>query len=154
MPLTADDSYFEDFAVGQCFEHARGKTIGEMDQVLISHLVMNSAAAHFDEEAAKATGRWKGRIAFGGVTISMVLGLASQDTIENAVAELGLTEVRLMTSVYHGDTLTAFSEVLAVADGTTPDAGEVTFRHWGKNQHGETVMSAVRRVLIKRRPGS
>jgi len=153
MPLTSSDNYFEDFAVGQTFEHVRGKTLTEMDQVLISHLVMNSAQAHFNEVHATKSGTWTGRIAFGGVTISMILGLASQDTIENAVAVIGLDKVRLMKSVYHGDTFMAFSEVLSVADGPRPDCGEVVFKHWGVNQNDDIVMSAERRVLIKRRPG-
>ena len=45
--------YFEDFNAGETLRHHRGKTLTEMDQVLITNLVMNTAAGHFDEEIMK-----------------------------------------------------------------------------------------------------
>ena len=38
-----------------------------------------------------------------------MLGLASQDTVENALAELGLDKIRLRAMVFRGDTLYAYS---------------------------------------------
>ena len=40
---TSPDNYFENFAVGQVIAHARGKTVTEMDNVLITNMVMNTA---------------------------------------------------------------------------------------------------------------
>lgn len=148
--LTGKDNYFEDFTVGDRYEHARGKTVTEMDGVLITNLVMNTAQGHFNEHQMASSPQGQ-RIVFGGVTISMVIGLAMQDTGEQALAELGLDKIRLRSPVFHGDTLYAFSEVLAKADGDRPDAGVVTFRHWGQNQHGRPVFEGERRVLIKKR---
>jgi itaconyl-CoA hydratase len=143
--LTSPDSYFEDFTVGSCIEHARGKTVGEIDNVLITNLVLNTAQAHFNEHR---TGR---RVVFGGITASMVIGLAMEDTGENAVAELGLDRVRFRAPVFHGDTLYAISEVLEVIPLERPDAGEVRFRHTGFNQDAAIVFEGERRVLIRRR---
>lgn len=149
--LTANDNYFEDFHPGDAWEHARGKTITEMDNVLITNLVMNTAQGHFNEDRM-AKGPLQHRIVFGGITAAMCIGLAMQDTGENAIAELSLDKIRFPASVFHGDTLYAFSEVLATEDAPGhPDAGIVMFRHWGLNQDQKLVFEGERRVLLKRR---
>lgn len=148
--LTADDNYFEDFTVGDLFRHARGKTVTEMDNVLLTNLVMNTAQGHFNEHVMAET-PFGHRITFGGIIAAMVIGLAMQDTGENALAEIGLDGVRFRAPVLHGDTLYAFTEVVAKHDASREDAGEVVFRHWGTNQDGTVVFEAERRVLVKRR---
>ncbi len=148
MSLTGENTYFEDFSVGQVIRHARGKTMCENDNVGITLQVLNTAEGHFNEDSVKDSfGR---RLQFGGVTISMIIGLTMQDTGENAIRELGLNKIRLRTSVFHGDTLYAYSEVLAV-EQVDDASGEVTFKHWGINQKDEIVFEGERRTLIKRR---
>ena len=148
--LTGTDNYFEDFVPGTVMRHARGKTVEALENVLITNLVMNTAQGHFNEHAMKNS-RFGQRITFGGVTLSLIIGLAAQDTAENALAELGLDKIRLSAPVFHGDTLYAFSEVLASGPADRPDAGIVTFRHWGINQDEKVVFEGERRVLVKRR---
>ncbi len=92
-----------------------------------------------------------GTIVFGGVIAAIVIGLAYEDTGEQALAEIGLTSVRFRSPVHHGDTLYATSEVLATVDGNREDSGEVTFRHRGMNHNDEVVFEGERRVLLKRR---
>ena len=41
--LTGTDNYFEDFEVGAQYEHARGKTVTEMDGVLITNIEYESS---------------------------------------------------------------------------------------------------------------
>ena len=147
--LTGTGNYFEDFTVGDVYEHERGKTVHASDGVTITNMVMNTAQAHFNADSMK-DGEIGGELVFGGVTITMVIGLATQDTGENALAELGLDEIRLTHPVTHGTTLYAFTEVLAAEDADRADAGVVTFRHWGVNQDGVTVFTGVRRALVKR----
>jgi acyl dehydratase len=142
--------YFEDFTEGEILKHARGKTLTEMDQVLITNLVMNTASAHFDEAIMKDH-MFKQRVAFGGVTISMIIGLAAQDTAENALAELSMDNIRLTNPVFHGDTLYAYSKVVAKEDAGREDGGIVEFHHWGVNDKDQIVFEGDRRVLIKRR---
>ena len=155
MALTGTDNYFEDFEPGVVLRHARGKTMCEQDNVGITLQVLNTAEAHFNEDVMQknASDRqgWIQRVQFGGVTIAMVIGLAMQDTGENAVKELGLDRIRLKSPVFHGDTLYAYSEVLATDDGELGDAGIVTFKHYGVNQKDQVVFEGERRVLIKRR---
>ena len=148
--LTGKDNYFEDFEVGAQYEHARGKTVTEMDGVLITNMVMNTAQGHFNEEQM-SHGPMGQRIVFGGVTASLVIGLAMQDTGEQALAELAMTGIRFRTPVHHGDTLYAFSEVLEKRDSNRPDAGIVRFGHRGINQERKLVFEGERTVLIKRR---
>jgi itaconyl-CoA hydratase len=153
--LTGKDNYYEDFAVGDVYEHARGKTVEALENVLITNLVMNTAQGHFNEHMMDSSPQ-KHRIVFGGVTTSIVIGLAMQDTGENALQELGLDKVRFRVPVLHGDTLYAFSEVLGKDDSPGvlhghKDVGVVHFRHWGINQRGETVFEGERRVLVKKR---
>ncbi len=148
--LTGTDNYFEDFRVGDVFRHARGKTVTEMDGVLLTHLVMNTAQGHFNEHLMGAT-PFGGRIVFGGVIAAIVIGLAYQDTGEQALAEIGLDQVRFRSPVQHGDTLYAQTEVVAVADADRDDAGEATFKHIGMNDKDDVVFEGVRRVLLKRR---
>ncbi len=142
--------YFEDFTEGEILKHARGKTLTEMDQVLITNLVMNTASAHFDEHVMKDH-MFRQRVAFGGVTISMVIGLAAQDTAENALMELSLDNIRLKSPVFHGDTLYAYTRVVSRRDAEREDAGIVEFHHWGVNDKDDIVFEGDRQVLIKRR---
>jgi itaconyl-CoA hydratase len=148
--LTGKSNYFEDFQPGRVMQHYRGKTVGEMDNVQIVNMVMNTAQSHFNEDYMSRDPR-KHRIVYGGVTMSIALGLAAQDTVENALAELSMTKVRFPAPVFHGDTLYAYSEVLAVDAGAGEDAGAVVFKHWGVNQEKKVVFEAERRVLIKKR---
>lgn len=148
--LTERDNYFEDFTVGEVIKHVRSKTLEPLEQVLITNLVMNTASGHFDEEVMKSHPAGK-RLSFGGVNISMFIGLASQDTAENAIAELGMDKIRLQGPVFHGDTLTAYTEVLELAPADSEDAGVVRFKHYGAKQDGSIVFEGERTVLMKRR---
>ncbi len=148
MTLTGNNNWFEDFVVGDVIRHARGKTMCENDNVGITLQVLNTAEAHFNEDAMK--GSFGKRLQFGGVTIAMIIGLTTQDTAENAIRELSLDGIRLKTSVFHGDTLYAYSEVLE-KESFDDVSGIVRFHHWGTNQNDEIVFEGDRRVLIRKR---
>lgn len=153
-PLSSlvDDQWFEDFTVGDRWRHARGATVGEVENQLITKMVMNTAQEHWNEHSM-ADSQWgKSRLVFGMITASLTLGLASQDTSEQALAELKLDGMRLRAGVFHGDTIYAFTQVLE----TTPsddreDAGVVTFQHWGATEDDRIVFECRRSTLIKRR---
>jgi itaconyl-CoA hydratase len=153
--LTGRGNFFEDFDPGDVYQHARGKTVEALENVLITNLVLNTAQAHFNEHLAESLPQ-QHRITFGGVTAALVIGLAMQDTGENAVEEVGLDKVRFRVPVLHGDTLYAFTEVIDKEDEPADsrgyqNVGLVHFRHWGVNQRGETVFEGERRVLVKKR---
>jgi acyl dehydratase len=148
--LTGADNYFENFHVGDVIQHARGKTVTALENVQITNLVMNTAQGHFNEDLMSRH-PFKQVVVYGGVNFSIVLGLATQDCCENALAELGLDNVRLMKPVAHGDTLYSYSEVLEATDSDRPDAGIIRFRHYGFNQRQEMIAQVERRVLLKRK---
>jgi acyl dehydratase len=148
--LTSTSNYFEDFEVGAVYKHQRGKTITPLENVLITNIVMNTAQGHFNEHEM-ASSPWGTTLSYGGVNFSLVLGLSSQDCVENALEELGLDNIRLSKPVIHGDTLYAYTEVLSKTDASREDAGIVEFRHYGVNQRDDLVVQVERRALIKRR---
>jgi len=113
--------------------------------------VMNTADGHFNAEKFPPGGPFPNRLVFGLLTGSMVIGLATQDTAENALAEIGLDALRFTAPVHPGDTLTAYTEVLDVRDADRDDAGIVRFKHWGVKQDGVVVFEGEREVLLKRR---
>lgn len=150
--LTGSDNFFEDFKVGSIFRHARGKTMTELENVLITNMVLNTADGHFNaDRMAKANFGGGKIVAYGGVNFSLVLGLASQDCCENALAELALDNIKLSRPVTHGDTLYAVTEVLETRPSEREDAGLVVFRHYGLNQDEDLVLQVDRTVLLKRR---
>jgi itaconyl-CoA hydratase len=150
--LTGDGNWFEDFAVGQKMRHARGATVDEVENNFISKQVMNTAQAHWNEHYLQGGPLGSGRVVFGLITASMTIGLASQDTAENALAEVGLDALRFRAPVHHGDTLYAYTEVLRAEPAPDrDDAGLVTFKHWGVTHDDRVVFEGERTVLIKRR---
>lgn len=148
--LLGSDNYFEDFQIGDLYRHQRGRTITETDNVMITLLVMNTAEGHFNEQRM-ARSEFRHRITFGGITASMILGLASEDTGEHVVRELGLDAIRFLKPVYHGDTLYAYTEVLTKDERGSSKYGLIRFRHIGLNQEQEIVFTGERDVLIEKR---
>ena len=152
VALTGSSAYFEDFPVGRRMRHARAATVGEVENGWMSKLVMNTAQAHWNEHYLRSGPLGEGRVVFGLITASVVIGLTSQDTAENALAELSLDRLRFLAPVHHGDTLRAFTEVMGVEeDADHPDAGRIRFHHWGVTQDDRVVFEGDRTVLIKRR---
>jgi acyl dehydratase len=150
--LTGSSNYFEDFPVGRKMRHARGATIDEVENNYLSKAVDNTAQAHWNEHAVRGGPLGSGRVVFGLITGSMVIGLASQDTAENALVEVALDKLRFVSPVHHGDTIYAYSEVLAAADSPErEDAGLVTFKHWGMTHDDRLVFEGERTVLLKKR---
>src|SRR5690606_37576521 len=156
--LTRDDNWYEDFEVGQTIVHPRGRTIGETEHMALTNMVLNTAQLHFNQAMCDESpelffgGR---RAVYGGIVLAFVVGLASEETSENALAELSYDEGRHKAPVFAGDTLFAESAVLEKRDSPeVPDAGIVKFLLLGRNQRGEIVLEITRKVPIRRRPAA
>ncbi|GAA3929362.1 MaoC family dehydratase [Microbacterium soli] len=149
MSITGSDNCFEDFEVGMRFRHARGKTITELENVLLTNLVMNTADAHFNEARMSQTPLGTS-IVFGGITASLVIGLASQDTADSMLEDRGITDLRLLVPVVHGDTIRAATEVLAT-EPYDDRSGLLTLHHWGYNQRNQIVAELTRVIRVPRR---
>ncbi len=144
--------YFEDLEVGQRFQHPRGRTITEMDNVLFSALTMNTQPLHVDEEFAKDTAFGQ-RIVNGLFTLGLVVGLSVPDLTEGTiVANLGYDKIVHPQPVFHGDTIRAETEVLDKRESASkPDRGIVRLRQIGRKQTGEVVVELERTVLFLKR---
>jgi itaconyl-CoA hydratase len=154
MALTGNQNYFEDFRVGNVFEHPRGRTVTHLDNYLVTHMSMNTAEAHFNLEymTQMMGGIYRERLVVGPCTIAIVVGLTSEDMSENAFMDLGLTAIKLPNPVFDGDTLYARSEVLETRESDArPDAGIVRYRFTGRNGGGATVVEGERTILVKKR---
>jgi itaconyl-CoA hydratase len=142
--------YFDDFAPGDVFRSAIGRTVTETDNVWFTCLTMNSNQAHFNEAFAEATdyGRPLVNSCF---TLALVTGLTVADTSQNAV-NLEWSTVVMPNPVFAGDTLWAETEVVATREsGSRPGWGIVTVRTRGINQRGETVIEFRRVFMLPRR---
>ena len=147
--------YFEEFSVGQAFDHAWTRTVTEMDNVLFSSLTMNVQPLHLDEEFAKGT-EFGQRIVNSLFTLGLMIGITVNDTtLGTTVANLGMTDVRFPRPVLHGDTLRVRTTVLSLRESRSrPDTGIVEFSHTALNQRGETVAQCTRQALMRKKPRS
>jgi itaconyl-CoA hydratase len=143
--------YYEDFVVGDVYEHRPGRTITDADNVWFTLLTMNTHPAHFDYEFAKKTEFGKPLVC-SPFTVALMVGMSVSDVSQKAIANLGWDSIKLTHPLFPGDTLYAESEVLDKRESRSrPEQGIVTVKTTGKNQHGETVCTFNRTMLIWKR---
>ena len=146
--------YFEDFKVGDIYEHRPGRTISEADNTWFTLLTLNTNQVHFNAEYAAKT-EWGKTLVNSGLTVAIVLGQSVTDTSQNAIANLGWDEVRFPAPVLHGDTIRVESEVKELRDSKSrPQNGIVVFEHRAYNQRDELVAICKRSGLMLRKPKS
>jgi acyl dehydratase len=142
---------YEDFAVGDVYEHRPGRTITQADNTWFTLLTMNTHPLHFDEEYAKATEFGRCLVA-SPLTLAVLVGMSVTDVSQKAIANLGWREIRLPAPVFAGDTLYAESEVLEKRESKSrPEAGLVTVRTTGRKQDGTVVCTFERTILVAKR---
>ena len=142
---------YEDFNVGDIYEHRPGRTITETENTWFTLLTMNKHPLHFDAEYARHSefGRC---IVASPFTVSLIVGMSVSDVSQKAIANLGWTDIKLTHPVFAGDTLYAESEVLDKRESKSrQDAGIVSVRSLGKNQDGAIVCTFDRTMLVQRR---
>ncbi len=141
--------YFEEFVIGQRFEHAVRRTVTETDNVFFTTLTMNPAAIHLDAEYARGT-PFKQPLVNSVFTLGLLTGLSVYDTTYGTtVGNLGWEEVRFPKPVFVGDTLRAVTTVLTKRESQSrPETGIVQFEHCAYNQRGEEVCVCKRSALM------
>ena len=143
--------YYEDFTVGDIYEHRPGRTISETDNTWFTLLTMNTHPLHFDEQYGKASEFGRCVVA-SPLTVALIVGMSVTDVSQKAIANLGWREIRMSAPVFAGDTLYAESTVLDKRESASrPHAGLVTVSSSGKNQDGKTVCSFERTILVAKR---
>lgn len=143
--------FFEDFEVGDVYQHQLGRTVSQTDNSWFTLLTQNTAPVHVDHHYASQTefGRPLVNSAF---TIALVTGQSVSDISQNVMANLGWDEVRLPHPLFEGDTVYSTSKVVAkVPSKSRLNVGIVTVSTTGYNQHGTPVITFRRTVMVYRR---
>ncbi len=145
--------YFEEFSVGQIFDHPIRRTVTEADNVQLTTMTHNPAALHLDAEYMKKS-EFGQPLVNSCLTLSFMVGISVNDTTHGTtVANLGWDEVRFPKPLFHGDTLRIESEVLELRDSKSrPENGIVIFAHRAFNQNDELVGHCKRTALMHRMP--
>jgi itaconyl-CoA hydratase len=140
--------FFEDFEVGDIFEHPLGRTVTTTDNSWFTLLTQNTAAIHFDHYYASQTEFGK-PLVDSTFTLALVTGQSVTDISQNVFANLGWDEVRLPAPVFEGDTIYSRSEVLEKRESRSrPDVGIVKVKTIGFNQEGTVVISFERTIMV------
>jgi len=127
---TGPSTYAGDFAVGDVIVHANGRTVTD-EHVPWTYGVTNTHPLHYDRVYSTGlSGAMSGEpIVYGGLVFAWLQGLASRDTSENALWELGFHEGYHTQPTVSGDTLAALSRVVGVEDAPGElDAAVVTLQ--------------------------
>ena len=145
--------YFEEFSVGQTFDHAIRRTVSQSDNVLFSTMTHNPAALHLDADYMKNT-EFGQPIINSCLTFGLMVGISVNDTtLGTAVANLGMDDVRFPAPLFPGDTVRVESEVIELRESKSrPENGIVTFVHRAFNQDDVLVGQCSRTALMLRKP--
>lgn len=143
--------FFEDFEVGDVYQHPLGRTVTTTDNIWFTLLTQNTAPIHFDHHYAAQTEFGK-PLVDSTFTLALVTGQSVTDISQNVFANLGWDQVRLPNPVFEGDTIYSQSEVLAKRESKSrPNVGIVSVKTTGYNQDGKVVITFERTMLIYKR---
>lgn len=138
---------YEDFEIGDVYQHALGRTVTQTDNIWFTLLTVNPNPIHFDAHYAAQTEFGK-PLVDSTFTLALVTGLSVSDISQNGV-NLGWDEVRLPAPVFEGDTIYAQSEVLEKRESKSrPHMGIVKFKTIGYNQDGVVVIEFTRTIMV------
>lgn len=141
---------YEDFEVGDIYQHPIGRTVTQTDNIWITLLTVNSNPIHFDAHYAAQT-KFGRPLVDSTFTLALVTGLSVSDISQNGI-NLGWDEVRLPAPVFEGDTLYARSELLSKRESKSySNRGIIQVKTIGYNQDGVVVISFKRTIMVYKR---
>lgn len=145
--------YFEEFTVGQVFEHEIRRTVLEADNMWFSAMTYNPAQIHIDHDYCANTEFGK-PLVNSLFTLGLVIGLSVQDTtLGTTVGNLGMSETTFPKPVFAGDTIRVRTTILDKRESKSrPTQGIVQFEHLGINQRDEIVCRTLRSGLMLKKP--
>ena len=145
--------YFEEFEVGQTFEHEIRRTVTENDNMMFSCMTMNTQPLHIDAEFAKES-IYGQTLVNSMFTLALVVGLqVTELTLGTTLGNLGMTDIAFPKPVFLGDTIRARTTVLSKRiSKSRNDSGIVEFLHEGFNQRDELVATLKRTGLMCVKP--
>jgi itaconyl-CoA hydratase len=86
--------FFEDFEVGDVYEHPLGRTVTTTDNLWFTLLTQNTAPIHVDHAYAAKT-EFGRPLVDSTFTVALVTGQSVTDVSQNVFAKLGWDEIRL-----------------------------------------------------------
>lgn len=142
--------FLEDLEVGFAVTTA-GRTITEADVSAFAGLSGDFSELHTNEEIARCT-RFGRRIAHGALVFSISIGLTTRTNLldDTIIAFSRVDNLRFTRPVFIGDTIHV-SKRLVATEVKTPEMGMLAFDTRVINQHGQTVLAFVDRLLVRRR---
>jgi 2-methylfumaryl-CoA hydratase len=159
--LSNDDTYFEDFQIGDTIEHSRGRTMTS-EHIALTAMLDNTSQVHcnqhmIDQDPERYIGGQL--IIYGGIPFNLCLGLSSPDIADNALSDLVYKSGRHTSPLFAGDTVFASTEITGKQDYPgRPDLGvlETILRgHKFMTENGESrqvdIFYLERSLLLKRR---
>jgi len=145
--------YFDEYGVGDVFHHWPGKTVTEAEDHMFCLMTLAASPIHIDRNYGASEMEYGQNIVVGTFIYSLLLGMSVPDISGRAIANLGLSELRHIAPLFHGDTLYGSSEVVAMRPSESrPRAGILTVRTDGFNQDELKVCTFTRSVLLPTRP--
>lgn len=142
---------YEDFTVGDIYEHPLGRTLLAADNTWFTLLTQNTNPIHFDDVWSGQT-EFKRPIMNSCLVLSLVTGQSVTDLSQNVMANLGWDQVKLTHPVFEGDTIYSRSEILETRESASrPNVGIVKAKTTGFNQDGTTVIEYLRTFMVYRR---
>lgn len=145
---------FEEFHVGQRFDHHWGRTVTEADTILFSTLTLSFNPLYFNRAYARALGH-PDIVVNPQLVFNMTLGLSVQDLSEIGGFFLGVAQLAYHRPVYPGTTIQARSETVeARVSARDPGNGVVTWHTEGVDEHGERLIDFRRSNFVRLRDAS
>ena len=114
---------FADYEVGEKIDHVDGVTLTDAEHMMATRLWQNTAKVHFNTQA-RPDGQ---RLIYGGHIISMARAL-SFNGLANAQLIAAINAGAHTSPAFAGDTVYAWSEVLAKAETDAPGVGALRLR--------------------------
>jgi itaconyl-CoA hydratase len=143
--------FFEDFEIGDVYQHPLGRTISEADNTWFTLLTMNTNQAHFNTVYAERS-EFGRPLVVSTLTVAIAVGQSVTDLTQNAFANLGWDDIKMSHPVFAGDTLWSESMVLSKRESSSrPGAGIVKVHTRTLNQDGKEVCSFERTFYVYRR---
>jgi acyl dehydratase len=144
--------FFDEFHVGQVFQHELRKTLTESDNMLFSTMTLNPQPLHIDRHFSQGT-EWGQPLMNSLLTLGLVIGVSvGETTLGTTIGNLGMKDTSFPNPVFQGDTIHATTEVAAVrASRSKPDRGIVDFLHKGYNQDDLLVCQCLRQAMMRRK---
>jgi len=146
---------YDDLTPGDVYRHWPGKTITEADDHLFCLLTMATSPLHIDAAHANREMEKGRNIVVGALVYSLLVGMSLVDVTGQAVAALGVDELRHVAPLFHGDTLYGETSIVAKRRSESRiGMGIVTAETRGFNQTGELVCRFRRSFMLPCGAGS